>query len=106
MRNILQDLPDNRDAEVFENIVDEEGVRVERIVSHGQSSPVSGWYDQDWHEWVTVLEGEAVVAFANGEDAHLKAGDHLMIPARCQHRVKWTHPARPTVWLAVHYPKA
>ncbi|MYL23493.1 cupin domain-containing protein [Halomonas alkaliantarctica] len=104
MRNILQDLPQRRDEEVFEDIVNEHGIRVERIVSYGQASPASGWYDQAWNEWVTVLEGEAVVAFASGEEVRLAAGDHLKIPARCRHRVKWTHPARPTLWLAVHYP--
>ena len=34
---------------------------------------------------------------------HLRAGDFADIPARCRHRVEWTAPDQPTVWLAVHY---
>jgi stress response protein YsnF len=30
-------------------------------------------------------------------------GDRLLIPAGASHRVEWTDPGRPTVWLAMHY---
>jgi cupin 2 domain-containing protein len=30
-------------------------------------------------------------------------GDHVHIPAHRRHRVEWTDPAQPTVWLAVHH---
>jgi cupin 2 domain-containing protein len=33
----------------------------------------------------------------------LQPGDHLIIPAHRRHRVEWTHPDQPTVWLALHY---
>jgi len=26
------------------------------------------------------------------------------LPAKCRHRVDWTDPDEPTVWLAVFYP--
>ena len=29
-------------------------------------------------------------------------GDWVWLPARCRHRVAWTDPDAPTVWLAVH----
>ncbi|MBM4012709.1 MAG: hypothetical protein FJ286_15285 [Planctomycetes bacterium] len=32
-------------------------------------------------------------------------GDWLDIPAHHKHRVAWTSPNEPTVWLAVHYSK-
>jgi cupin 2 domain-containing protein len=31
------------------------------------------------------------------------AGDYVFIPARKRHRVEWTEPQQPTVWLAVHF---
>jgi cupin 2 domain-containing protein len=34
----------------------------------------------------------------------MRPGDWLVIPARRRHRVEWTDPERPTVWLALHYP--
>jgi cupin 2 domain-containing protein len=30
-------------------------------------------------------------------------GDYVFIPARKRHRVEWTEPQQPTVWLAVHF---
>jgi cupin 2 domain-containing protein len=33
----------------------------------------------------------------------LRPGDYLLIPAYRRHRVEWTDPTQPTVWLALHY---
>ena len=79
------------------------GIRIERIVSTGQSSPEGFWYDQRFDEWVVLLTGAARLA-VEGEPAarSLKPGDHLFIPAHCRHRVEWTDPDAVTVWLAIH----
>jgi cupin 2 domain-containing protein len=79
-------------------------VRIERIVSAGQASPPGFWYDQERPEFVVVLAGSAGLRF-EGERAarRLKPGDWVDIPAHARHRVEWTDPATPTVWLAVHY---
>ena len=37
------------------------------------------------------------------EPIHMKAGDHLTISAHQKHRVEWTMPDAPTIWLAVSY---
>ncbi|XOZ34113.1 cupin domain-containing protein [Halomonadaceae bacterium KBTZ08] len=103
MNNLLSDLPGDLEAEVFESILESQHVRIERIVSQGQTSPEQGWYDQDEHEWVVVLEGEGTVLFEQGPEFRLQKGDHLTIPAGSRHRVSWTDPARVTVWLAVFY---
>ena len=74
------------------------------IVSTGQASPDGFWYDQREHEWVMVLRGSAKLQFQDpAEECHLQAGDHLHIPAHRKHRVAWTDPAAPTVWLAVFF---
>jgi cupin 2 domain-containing protein len=79
-------------------------LRIERIVSTGQSSPPGFWYDQDWAEWVIVLAGSAGLLI-DGETAPrvLGAGDYLHLPAHRRHRVEWTDAAQPTVWLAMHH---
>jgi cupin 2 domain-containing protein len=78
-------------------------VRIERIVSTGQASPPGFWYDQDAAEWVVLLTGGARLRFeSETEVRELKPGDYLHIPAHARHRVEWTHPNEPTVWLAVH----
>ena len=100
--NIPQDLPD----EVMETLVNSGNVRIERIVSSGQSTPVGEWYDQQQDEWVLVLTGSAGLIFENEAGVlALTAGDYVMIPARCRHRVAWTDSREKTVWLAVHVEK-
>ena len=78
-------------------------VRIERIVSTGQASPPGFWWDQEWAEWVVLLTGGAGLHFeGETEVRELKPGDYLHIPAHARHRVEWTDPSEPTVWLAVH----
>ena len=38
-----------------------------------------------------------------GEARHLKAGDFIDIAPHRKHRVDWTAPGQPTIWLAIHY---
>jgi cupin 2 domain-containing protein len=91
-------------AEDILRLAEGEGVRIVRIVSHGQASPPDFWYDQEWNEWVVVLSGSAAVLIeGDAEPVTLRAGDHLTIPAHKRHRVAWTDASEPTVWLAVHY---
>ena len=80
------------------------GAVVERIVSTGQGSPPGFRYDQDWAEWVVVLAGAAELRIeGEGAARRLEPGDFVEIPPRVRHRVEWTDPHRPTVWLAVHW---
>ena len=101
--NLLGDLPRDSFTETFQTILATSAVRVERIVSRGHASPAGFWYDQAEHEWVVVLAGAARLRFEDGETIAMKPGDHVNIPAHRRHRVEWTHPHEPTVWLAVHY---
>ena len=55
--NILKDIPDSIPKEIFETIIKTHNVKIERIISKGQSSPAGFWYDQDMNEWVLVLKG-------------------------------------------------
>jgi len=96
-------MPIDLAAEAAGNIIRAPGVRIERIVSKGHTSPESGWYDQDENEWVMVLQGSGTLTFEDGSTAHLSKGDHIQIPAHCKHRVSWTHPNQLTIWLAVFY---
>lgn len=101
--NLLADLPSEIAEELVDVLVQGANVRVERIVSTGQRSRDGFWYDQDEHEWVIVLKGEAKLLFTNAESLYLKPGDHINIPAHRKHRVEWTSPDEPTIWLAVFY---
>jgi cupin 2 domain-containing protein len=100
--NLLTNLPSNLHDELFTTLLETDNMRIERIVSHGHSSPEDFWYDQDQHEWVVVLQGAARLSI-EGESKELKPGDYFNIPAHQKHRVEWTTPDEPTVWLAVFY---
>ena len=102
--NLLRDIPDARAGEITEAVVGAPGVRIERIVSLGQASPSGFWYDQAETEWVLLLAGAARLRFADEPEARfISPGDCVEIAAHRRHRVEWTDPAQPTVWLAVFY---
>jgi cupin 2 domain-containing protein len=101
--NLFADLPARLAREEFMTLLAAPGLRIERIVSRGQSSAADFWYDQPRPEWVVVLAGAATVAFEGEAAVRLAPGDYLHIPAHRRHRVDWTDPAQATVWLAVHY---
>ena len=103
MSSNLYDLPHPLPPEeLFSDLIPDAGVKVERIVSSGQSTPEGEWYDQDRDEWVALVQGEAVLQYANGSHLVLNAGDHVLIPAHTRHRVASTSAEPPCIWLAVH----
>ena len=104
LTNLLGDLPTGAASEQFVELLSRPGLRIERIVSSGQASPLNFWYDQPLGEWLVVLQGEARLVF-EGETASclLRPGDCIDIAPHRRHRVEWTHPEVPTIWLAVHY---
>ncbi len=103
--NLFADLPVHLPDELFATLLAAANVRIERIVSHGHTSPEGFWYDQEQHEWVVVLKGAARLRFEN-DTVEMRPGDFVSIPAHKKHRVEWTTPDEPTVWLAVHYANA
>ncbi len=93
-------------AERFEELVRRGPMRIERIVSSGQASPPGFWYDQTEDEWVHLVSGAARLELEGGRVVDLGPGDWVELAAHLRHRVAWTHPSEPTVWLAVFYPPA
>jgi len=102
-QNIHDSLPIDLSAEAIDEIISAPGVRIERIVSKGHTSPDSGWYDQEENEWVMVLQGAGALTFEDGSTVYLSAGDHINIPANCRHSLSWTDASQLTIWLAVFY---
>ncbi len=102
--NLFTYLPADLPEELFTTILEAGTFRIERIVSHGHTSPEGFWYDQDQHEWVVLLKGLARLRFEmDDQSIEMKPGDFINIPAHTKHRVEWTTPDEPTIWLAVHY---
>jgi cupin 2 domain-containing protein len=99
-QNLFSDIPESIPDELTTVLQKGHGARVERIVSLGHRSPDGFWYDQPEDEWVMVLNGAARLEFEGGF-VEMREGDWITIPAHRKHRVAWTTPDEPTVWLAV-----
>ncbi len=100
--NIFDHMSHNMPEEVTQTLLLADDIRIERILSHGHASPADVWYNQPQHEWVIVLKGAARLQFEDGM-IEMKVGDFINIPAFRRHRVDWTTPDEPTIWLAVFY---
>jgi cupin 2 domain-containing protein len=103
LTNLFADIPEDLPEELIQALLSTPGLRIERIVSLGHSSPQGFWYDQEEHEWVLLLKGAARLRFQGQEPIELRPGSFLNIPAHRRHRVEWTDPSEPTIWLAIHY---
>lgn len=104
MENLFANILDNAPDELTETLVHNQSVRIERIVSTGQSSPDGFWYDQTETEWVVLLSGEASLQFEDRTDSiTMQRGDFIEIPAGVRHRVERTSKTEPTIWLAIFY---
>lgn len=104
--NLFANIPNDLPNELFECLAssDSDQVKIERIISRGHTTPAGEWYDQAWHEWVILLQGEASLEFEQQADpVHLKKGDYLLIKAHQKHRVSFTSSDEEVVWLAVHF---
>jgi|SRR5579859_6281727 len=101
--NLYRKTSPRPDVETIDSILKSRNFRVERIVSLGHASPEGFWYQQVDAEWVAVLEGRARLRFQDGTVLELNRGDYVLIPAGERHRVDWTDPNSPTIWLAIHF---
>lgn len=102
--NLFQNIADSLDVESVCEILKRESVRIERIVSRGQISPPGFWYDQNEDEWIMVLSGRAIIRVEERQETiTLEPGDAFHLPAHVRHRVEWTDPLQPTIWLAFYW---
>lgn len=104
--NLFEHIPESLPEELLTVLVENRGVKIERIVSDSHASPEGFWYDQEQNEWVLLVSGSAVLAIENDsgiERVNLRPGDHLLIPAHQRHRVESTSPNEKTIWLAVFF---
>jgi len=103
LSNVFLNMPNDNQSEIFETIADLKNVRIERIISSGQATPAGQWYDQAQDEWVILLAGSAEISLEEQQETFkLVAGDYLLIPSHCRHRVECTDQTQQTTWLAVH----
>lgn len=100
--NIYEKIVVDKSQETFFEIFKNDKIKVEKIVSNGQSSPLNFWYEQKENEYILLLEGFAILEFEDYE-VELKKGDCLNINSMQKHRVKFTSQEEPTIWFAIFY---
>ena len=99
IHNLYENLHFDSAREFSGPLIEPGRIRIERICSSGQAGDLC---DQDEHEWVLLLEGEAEILFVDGhEQVRLKGGDYLLIEAHRRHRVTYTSPR--CLWLCVFW---
>ena len=88
--------------EFFENLINNNSFRIERIVSSGQHTPEGIWLEEDTNEFVLLIEGASIIRFfEDNSTIALHSGDWFIIPKNTKHRVE--HTERFTYWLTIHY---
>jgi cupin 2 domain-containing protein len=95
----------SENQEIFETLISNDNVIIERIISTGQTTPESEYYDQNYDEWVILLQGTAIISFEENKKTNLNTGDYLFIPSHKKHRVEYTSSTPACIWLAVHIKK-
>ena len=62
--NIFSELPNKAlTEEQFEILFRNKNIKIERIISTGQTTPENEWYNQGQDEWVILLKGNARILF-------------------------------------------
>lgn len=89
------------EEELLETVLENKNIRIERIISTGQTT--EGWYDQEEHEYVVLLAGNAQIEYEGGEKLDLAPGDTLLIPAHEKHRVSYTSEEPACIWLCIFW---
>lgn len=103
--NIFDQVNKKTETEEIIDLLKNDNIRIERIISTGQSSPDNFWYEQTENEWVIVLNGCATLEFPENELIDLNAGDYVFIPSGLKHRINSTSSTEATIWLAVFFSK-
>lgn len=97
--NLLSNIPLSSNQEIFETITQNNNIKIERIISYGQTTAKDYWYNQEDDEFVVIIKGNAKITYEDGEIFDLKKGDSLYIKAHQKHQVTYT--SNPTIWLAI-----
>ncbi len=89
----------SKDKEVVDIIKQNENVKIEKIISFGQTTD---WMIQDKEEFVLLIQGKAIIEYED-KSVELKAGDILVIKKNERHRVLYTSKNPCCIWLCVFY---
>lgn len=103
MNSLFESLPSALFEEEITTVFHQDKhIRIERILSCGQSSPDGFWYDQIEDEWIVLLQGTSALELET-QVITLQAGDTLFLPKHQKHRIIQTSSQPICIWLCVFY---
>lgn len=95
--NYFESIVPPRSGERYDTLLQHRNLVIERIVSSAHTVPVEMVQIQD--EWVLLVTGTATLQIGEVVQ-HLRAGDHVFLPAGTAHTVAQVSDG--ALWLAVH----
>ncbi|KAL0232090.1 hypothetical protein PCE1_003086 [Barthelona sp. PCE] len=100
--NLFSNIPEGVfDDEVFTTLLETDNVKIERILSCGQTS--EEYYDQEEGEFVVLLRGNASLEFLDGSGEkstlNMTQGSYVFIKPHHKHKVTFT--SEECVWLCI-----
>jgi cupin 2 domain-containing protein len=95
-------IPANSEEEILESIYTNGNILIERIISAGQVTPDGIWLEEDYEEWVILLQGNSKIKFDGGKTIEMEKGDYIIIPPNTKHKVIYTSTVPYCIWLAIH----
>lgn len=75
-------------------------LQIDRIYSNGVASDKNFYYNQDFDEWILIIEGEATLEI-NKIWHKLVKGSYLYLPKHVNHRVEST--SQDCIWLTISW---
>ncbi|MGL4781676.1 MAG: cupin domain-containing protein [Bacteroidales bacterium] len=105
IKNIFDEL-DKGSTEVVKSLFnashpnENKRIFIERICSNGVTSPTSFYYDQDFDEWILILQGRAILQIGANK-YNLKKGSYMHIERHVKHRVDYT--SKDCIWLTISW---
>lgn len=93
----------NSKEEIFEKIISEKNLTIERIISFGQKTDDDKWLYDNRNEWVLLLQGKAELLFEDGTKLKMRKGDYVLIKSKTKHKVIFTSKSPPCIWLAIYF---
>ena len=89
----------NKTKEIVEILKKNENVRIEKIISTGQTTD---WMEQEEEEFVMLIQGEAIIEYEN-KTQELRARDTVIIKKNEKHRVVYTSKNPCCIWICIFY---
>jgi len=93
----------NKRSEIFEDIYNNNKLKIGRILSFGQITPQNKWLHDIRNEWVLLLQGKSEIMFESGTRVKMMKGDYILIPCNTKHKVLFTSKRPPCTWLTIYF---